>query len=155
MGLFKSQKFLITVITCIALYSCNKTKIKGPSNEGTNRKPIFVVANTHSATSSSQGEASLTINSMFEMQATCENCGTLNLQFRDVPPQQNMKYAQSSKFNYPFIDKTYVCKAQITLNFIKTKSVNKYVYGIYFCPHDPSTGQRICDKQNAISRCGF
>ena len=89
------------------------------------------------------------------MAISCGNCGSLNLSFIKAGPASQTGGTYVARFTYPFVDRTYVCKANLKVTYLKDKINKDFVYGMYFCPEDPSSKSRICDKSGALEKCGF
>jgi hypothetical protein len=153
----KLRKFYCLIVAfglLAAASGCNKTKIKGLSKErGAAQNPTFTLRTVKSATAQTTGDGEFYISGASEMTIACSNCGRLNLAFARTGSGSGFSYL--AKFSYPFVDRTYVCKANIKVSYTREQTSRDFVYGIYFCPEDPSTHSRSCNKAAAIEKCGF
>jgi hypothetical protein len=148
---------LIAIGLLTTASACNNNKIKGNSIErGAVKNPSFTVRTILSANSQTLGTGEFYISGGSEMTVACSNCGGLNLAFAEVvPTSATAGKSYLAKFSYPFVDRTYVCKAKLKVTYVKEQTTKDFVFGIFFCPEDPNTHSRICDKSGAIERCGF
>lgn len=145
----------LMLATLSILPGCNLAKIKGVSRErGAVQNPVFSLRTLQAATATTAGQGEVLVAGISEMNLSCRNCGNLNLTFSPLSTNGSTR-TYGAKFNYPFVDRTYLCKAQIDVTFANEQRARNFIYGIYFCPDDPTTGKRTCNKAAAVERCGF
>jgi hypothetical protein len=158
------QKFVREFLSLLCLLSvagylsgCPSSKIKGSSQQKPAVKnPTFRLNSLSSATSQTPGSGELFIGGASPMNVTCSNCGSLNLAFsRTSENAAGFQNAYVAKFSHPFVTQTFVCKAKLRVDFPSEQTIKEFVYGIYFCPEDPQSHSRNCNKSGAVERCGF
>jgi hypothetical protein len=97
------------------------------------------------------GTGEFEVSSNEKINVQCTNCGAqLDLNF--LPDGEGN--VQKASFQFPFVDKTYICKLNFRVSFEDNKSPESIDYGLYICPIG-SNGERACNIDSAIETCSI
>lgn len=95
------------------------------------------------------GAGEFLISSNKAIKAQCTNCGSqLSLSFQS----EDEGFTQKAVFQFPYVEKTYLCKLNFRVTFDDDSKEEQIAYGLYLCPI-AINGDRQCDLENAMETC--
>lgn len=150
--------FWLGIIMALSL-ACENALFKAPPQfkRGDAQQAVLGVdIKTHNlvrASPSRKGKGEVSVAVSEEATITCSDCPSfLPLRFT---PRNNVSgdarlYVAS--FDHAYATETKRCRFNLEIKYQSGKTENKK-YQVYFCPVDPATNKRLCNKEAAKSIC--
>ena len=130
-------------LACKELEPSAKTPLKA--------RVVIDLRATSQAITGQPGTGEFEVSSNEKISVQCTNCGAqLDLKFLS----DGDGTVQKAAFQFPFVDKTYICKLNFRVSFENNESPESIDYGLYICPIG-SNGVRNCDLDAAIETCSI
>jgi hypothetical protein len=96
------------------------------------------------------GAGEFTVSSSESISVKCTNCGAqLDLKFS---PSDDSEKIQKSVFQFPYVEKTHLCKLNFQVKFKSGKNPESIDYGLYLCPQGKGNSPE-CDFDNVFETC--
>ena len=149
------ESFLITLLVCACLYSCNRSKFGGGGDDTMKSKGVDIkIDKISNASATSLGKGQIKVSAAYPLLLTCTNCATLGitLPFTEAPMDKNNKYVYTADLNYTLATRTVVCALTISVVSRNSSDISAVkTYKVYACPRQGA--KEICDTTDAVPDC--